>query len=87
MGKIKFTIIDLDHGDDQYNITNKYFIFCFIIGDRLWKDYIPSVDSIIFLIDSTNSIGFPEEKKALDVCISFILAWQLFCYFLITQVE
>jgi hypothetical protein len=26
-GKIKFTIIDLDHGDDQYNITNKYFIF------------------------------------------------------------
>jgi len=33
---------------------------------KIWKDYFPSVDGIIFLVDSSNSKRFPEAKEELE---------------------
>ena len=36
---------------------------------KIWSDYFPAVDAIIFLVDSADPNRFPEAKKELeDVC-------------------
>ena len=36
---------------------------------KIWKEYFPAVDGILFLVDSSNTKRFPEAKKELEeVC-------------------
>lgn len=37
---------------------------------KLWKDYFPEVDGIIYIVDANDRSRFPEAKKELDELLS-----------------
>lgn len=71
IGNMRFTTFDLGgHTQGTQLIFNLFLenknYFFFFIARRVWKDYFPAVDSIVFLVDAWDRGRFQESKIELD---------------------
>lgn len=57
------------YGERCWDITKWLHLFS-SKARRVWKDYFPAVDAIVFLIDVFDRDRFEESRKELDVSLS-----------------
>lgn len=66
MGTIKFRTYDLG-GHFQGVKFKNHFNWLTKKARKIWKEYFPDVNAVVFLVDSCASDRFEESKKELDV--------------------
>jgi GTP-binding protein SAR1 len=71
IGNVKFNTYDLGGHSQGMNFALLTFVDNDrLLARRLWRDYFPEVNGIIFLVDSADFERFSESKAELDALLS-----------------
>ena len=75
-----FSFQDFEHINDNiwFLAPTVFFLSRFTTFDlgghfqarRVWRDYFPAVDAIVFLVDAGDKVRFPEARAELDSLLS-----------------
>lgn len=46
-------------------LTHKIYILCVYLGRQVWKDYFLGKNAIVYVIDASDMLRFPESQQEL----------------------